>query len=393
MQSNPIIGQPRVHEAIAHALTSGRMAQSYLFHGPDGVGKRAAALVLAQALLCEKKGRSGEGLACGRCLPCTKAQRGLHPDIHVYVPYPKDASIEDVTERIQILFENPYRLVDFKRRPSLDDAGKTSSKQVIYNVERIAEIMKDLHFVPVEGSYSVGILVDADRMNAPTANKFLKMLEEPPERTIIILTAERSDQMLPTILSRCQHIRFDPLSAADIEQTLVEREQVQPERASFVARMADGSFTNALELLANEELASRRELAFEFIRQSFSKNPDRVMPFVERISKLGREPVKQLLGLMLSWVRDLVLYEAAGEAASLVNVDKTEAIRKFVAGLGDARLDLMVGFIEEATRLVEGNCHVALTLLVLADALADAMRGHNRANLFEPLDSPVMAIA
>ena len=230
-------------------------------------------------------------------------------------------------------------------------------------------------------------------MNAPTANKFLKMLEEPPERTIIILTAERSDQMLPTILSRCQHIRFDPLSAADIEQTLVEREQVQPERASFIARMADGSFTNALELLANEELASRRELAFEFIRQSFSKNPDRVMPFVERISKLGREPVKQLLGLMLSWVRDLVRYEAAGEAASLVNVDQTKAIRKFVAGLPDARLDTMVGFIEEATRLVDRNSHVALTLLVLADALADAMRGRDRANLFEPLDSPAMAIA
>lgn len=366
------------------------MAQSYLFHGPDGAGKRAAALMFAQALLCEQKGGNDKGLACGKCLPCTKARRGLHPDIHVYVPHPKDARIEDVAERLQILFENPYRLVDFKRRPSLDDAGKTSSKQVIYNVDRIAEIMRDLHFVPVEGSYSIGILVDADRMNEPTANKFLKMLEEPPERTVLILTAERTDQMLPTILSRCQHVRFDPLSVGDIKQALVGREQVQPERASFVARMADGSYTNALELLANEELAARRELAFEFIRQAFSRQPDRVMPLVERISKLGRESVKQLFGLMLSWVRDLVLYEAAGEAAPLVNVDKTEAIRKFISVLPDAQLDTMVGFIEEATRLVERNCHVALTLVVLADALADAMRGRDRVHLFEPLDSPVI---
>lgn len=367
------------------------MAQSYLFHGPDGVGKRAAALAFAGALLCEQKDRNG-GMACRKCLACTKAQRGLHPDVHVYVPYPNDAKVEDVSERIRMLFENPYRSVDFKRRPSLDDAGKTSSKQVIYQADRIRSIMHDLQYVPVEGAYSVGIIVDADRMMPAAANPFLKMLEEPPERTVLILTAERTDKMLPTILSRCRHVRFDPLPATTIEEALIGHDRVQPEKAAFVARMAAGSYTNALELLDSDELGARRDLALEFIRQAFSKHPDRVMPLVERISKLGREPVKQLLELMLSWVRDLVLYEAAGEAAPLVNVDQADAIQKFAAGLPDARLDAMVGFIEEASHLIERNSHVTLTLIVLADALADAMRDEDRKQLFEPLDSPAIAM-
>ncbi len=392
MSATFIIGQPRVQDAIAHAASSGRVAQSYLFHGPDGTGKKAAALAFAQTLLCEQK--SGhDGLACGKCLPCTKAQRGLHPDIHIYLPHPKDTNVSKISERIQRIFVNPYAQVDFKRRPSLDDAGKTSSGMVIYHAGYIESIQREFYHVPVEGTYSIGILVDADFIQTATANKFLKMLEEPPERTILILTAERTDTMLPTILSRCQHVRFDPLMPIDIEQALIEREHVEAQRASFVARMADGSFTAALELLDNEDIGERRALAIEYIRQSFSKHPDRVMPLIEQISKLGREPVKQLMGLMLSWVRDIVLFQAAGAAASLINVDQSEAIQKFVAGLPDADSASMVSHIEAAAQLIERNSHVGLTLTVLSDALSDSMRGNDRAQLFESLDSPAVVMA
>ncbi len=391
MKSDYLIGQPRVHEAISHAVADGRLAQAYLFHGPDGVGKKAAALALAQGLLCDQRGRTADVQPCGECLPCTKVLRGLHPDVHVYLPHAKDVSTEAIVERLQLLFENPYRVIDFKRRPSLDDVGVVSSKQVIYHAERIRQIMRDLRFVPVEGAYNVGILVDADRMEPAAANPFLKTLEEPAERTILILTAERTDRMLPTILSRCQHIRFDPLSALDIQQALVARESVGAERAAFIARMADGSYSTALDLLGNEELAARRELALEFIRQSITKNADRITPLVDKISKMGRETVKQIFRLMLNWVRDLVLFEVAGEDAPLVNVDQIESIKRFTSGLPDAHLEQMAGFIEEAARLVERNSHVALVLTVLADALADAMLGNERRRLFEPLDSPAMA--
>src|SRR5690606_16938037 len=214
MSWDSVIGQERVAGVLSRALASGRVAQAYLFHGPDGTGKRAAALAFAQALQCEARGKNAPpDAACGRCLPCTKAVRGLHPDVRVYLPQPADAATEDVAERLRLLHQNPYELVDFQRRPSLQEAGGTSGKQVMYQVERIRAIMHALRFVPGEGRHTVGVLLDADRMNTASANAFLKVLEEPPERTVLVLTAERPDAMLPTILSRCQRLRFDPLPA------------------------------------------------------------------------------------------------------------------------------------------------------------------------------------
>ena len=393
MPATSLIGQPRVLDAIAHALESGRLAQSYLLYGPHGVGKRAAALTFAQGLLCENRASLHEGgIACGKCLACTKVVRGLHPDVHVYFPHPKDVDVDDVTARLQLVFEDPYALLDYHRRPSMEDSGKTSSKLVIYQAERVREIMHDLHYVPVEGAYSIGVILDADKMPAASANPFLKMLEEPPEKTVLILTAERRDQMLPTVLSRCQLLRLDPLPANLISEALIERKKVNTDRASYLARMADGSYSRALELLENESLAEQRELALEFIRASFTLNPKKLTKALDDASSLGRESVKQLFSLMLAWVRDLILYESTRDRTKLVNVDQAKAVEDFVEALPDARLPDMVDLIDQASSLLERNVHTGLTLTVLAHALNDAMRGKHRTNLYAPLDSPEEAL-
>src|SRR5690606_2002712 len=124
------------------------------------------------------------------------------------------------------------------------------------------------------------------------------------------------------------------------------------------------------------------------LRAAFTADPGRVAPMVERVARMGREPVKQLLGLMLGWVRDLVLFRTAGEAAPLVNVDQAEAVRNFVAHLPKARLEAMAGLIEEAAERLERNVHTGLLLTVLAGALGAAMRGEARERLFAPLAEP-----
>jgi DNA polymerase III subunit delta' len=388
-----VIGQDRVTDVLGRALASGRVAQAYLFHGPEGTGKRAAALAFAQALQCERRGHAAApDHACGRCLPCTKVARGLHPDVRLYLPHPKvndhDALPDDYAERVQRLFRNPYAPVDYRSVAKLDEGG-ASNKQAEYRIKQVRDLHHEAHFQPGEGRYVVGIVTGADWMRTEAANAFLKLLEEPPERTVLVLTAERTDVMLPTILSRCQGLRFDPLPAAQIEAALAEREAVEPARAAFVARLADGSYSRALALLSDEALAERRALAVAFVRQAYTGDPGKVLPLVEQIGRLGREPVKQVLGLTLGWVRDLVLYRAAGEAAPLVNVDQAEAVRKFVGHLPGARLEAMVGLIEEAAALLERNVHTTLVLTVLADALGAAMRGHPRERLFAPLTEPV----
>ena len=379
-----VIEQERVVTTLQRALTTERVAHAYLFHGPDGVGKRAAALAFAQALECQRRG-PGEAAPCGTCPACQKVAKMLHPDVHLYLPQPNDAGTDDIAARFQRLGQNPYAEVDFRRRPTLDDPTKTSTKQVIYNVDRVREITRALRYSPAEGRHKVAILTDADAMNEASANAFLKGLEEPTEHTVIILTASRPDRLLPTILSRCQRLRFDTLPAEAIERSLVERASLDPEQAALLARMADGSYTRALVLSESEELARQRAHVLAFFRAAFSGSGDAVDDLVADLAGLGREGLKGVLALMLGWVRDLVLARHAGAEAALVNIDQRASVHRFVENLPAARLDAMADLVEHAHELVERNANATLVLTVLADAMRAAMRGQARHRLFAPL--------
>lgn len=396
MPWNRVVGQDRPVDVLSRALASGRVAGTYLFHGPSGTGPRAAALAFAQALQCERRGRPGgpEGDACGVCLACTKAARLVHPDVHVYLPFPRvstgagqDERPPDYPERLRRLAEDPYAPVDYRQRASLDDEG-AANKQVQHRKTPVDQFFRhDMAYVPAEGRHVVGILTDADLLRTEAANSLLKLLEEPGPDVVLVLTAERVENVLPTILSRCQRVRFDPLPPETIEAALVERAGVPPDRAAFVARMADGSYTRALELVGSEELAAHRQLALDFVRQSYVGRPDLLAPLVQTAAGLGREALKGWLGLVTVWIRDLVLARAAGPAARLVNVDQAEAVGRFVENLPDADLPAMAALVAEATDAVEANANASLVLTALSFGLRDAMLGRSSGRLVTPLDA------
>jgi len=377
-----VLGQDRVKDTLRQTVARGRVAHAYLFHGPDGTGKRAAGLALAQTLLCQHPSEA----PCGRCPACRKVERLIHPDLHVLFPAPKDVSVDDLTARVQRLAEHPYAAVDFVRRPSLTDPSKTSNKQAFYSVARVNEALRrTMSFKPVEGRYKVALLTDAHLLRTEAANAFLKLLEEPGPQTVFILTTNRLDRMLPTILSRCQRLRFDPLPAETIEHALATRDGLASDRAGMLARMADGSYSRALELAENETLLADRQLVLVFFRHAYTRNIDQLADRVEEMGRTGRERVKGMLRLMLSWLRDLLLYRTLGSQAPLVNIDQRDAIRNFCEKVPGANLEAMVELVEEAMELVERNVHVNLLLIVLAHALGRAMRGHTVPGLFVPL--------
>ena len=382
MSWNEVIDQHRAIHSLRSNISSNRVAHAYLFDGPDGIGKRAVAIEFAKTLLCERGGDE----ACDECLPCRKVDRMVHPDLHVLFPHPTDVETEDVTARLQLLAANPYAAVDFTRRPFLDDPNKSSNKQVTYTVPRLhEEIRRTMSFKPVEGRYQIAVLTDTEHLRVEAANAFLKLLEEPSARTVFILTTSRPERVLPTITSRCRRIRFEPLAPEAIEEALIRREDVEPQRAATLARMADGSYTGALDLKDNEELMGLRRLVLDYLRYSYSNNIDKSADMIAQAGRLGREQVKGLLGLMLRWIRDLILYGTLGEEATLVNVDQKEAIADFSRNLPHADLDAMVTLVEEAMELIGRNVHVSLTLTVLSQALRNAMHGSHDGRLYVPL--------
>ena len=379
MSWNTVVGQERVINTLKRTLVSGRIAHAYLFHGPDGVGKRAAAFALGKALQCEAL---IDGDACGVCGPCNKAQKGLHPDIHVWMPTIKDAAHDDIAARLQALALNPYDRVDFQSRPSLDGGPKASNKQVFYSVEMMNTVLRRaMSFHRVEGKYRVAIVLDADKLRKEAANAFLKLLEEPGDNTVFILITERVDHLLPTILSRCQQVRFDSLSVEDISGALVNWHQQAPVTADVLARMADGSLSRALELANTDELTLVRDEVIDFLRQSVGGKADVIVPMVEDMSRKGREHTKFLLLVCLGILRDLMLISDAKCPELIVNVDQIDLFTRFVNNLPNARIPAMIEAVEQTSYMIERNVNTRLALISLSRVLEAAMNGDRQASV------------
>ena len=393
MSWSRVIEQERATEVLRRAVAAGRVAHAYLFHGPRGTGKRAAALAFAQALQCQQGAgvvEERDGQPCGECRTCRKMRRQVHPDVHVLFPHPKDADEDDLAKRTRLLGEDPYAEISYARRPSLSDPSDTSNKQALYSVDRVHEaLLRPMSLKPLEGQYKVALLTEAEQMRTEAANAFLKLLEEPPPQTVFVLTTARPDRLLPTITSRCQRLRFDPLSSGAIAAALIEREELPEERAQMLARMADGSYGRALELMGSDELMEHRQLVLDYFRQAYMQNPARLSELTEDIRRLGRERVKGLLELMLRWVRDLLLVRTLGMEAPLVNVDQAEAAQRFCTNVPQADLGAMVDLIEEARELAGRNVHVGLLLTALAQALGRAMQGRSKGSLSARLYVPL----
>ncbi len=378
-----VVGQERVIHALNRTLSSGRIAHAYMFYGPEGVGKRAVAFALAQALQCATP---TNGVACGACNACHKAKKGIHPDIHVLIPTIKDVDNDDLSSRLRALAEDPYATVDFQRRPSMEGSGGSTNKQVFYSVEMVnTSLRREMSYHPVEGRYRVAVIIDADKMRADAANAFLKLLEEPGDKTVFILTTDRVDHVIPTILSRCQQMRFEPLEVDDIAKSLVERDIADPNTAGVLARMADGSLSRAIELAANEELPQVREQVLDFLRLSFKGRGDLIVAKVDQLTAGGREHTKFLLTVALGIIRDLMLLTEAGSSHLIVNVDQEETLIRFVNNLPDARISDMVEAIERTCHLVERNVNTRLVLISLSIVLRAAMRGERTAGIVTDL--------
>ncbi len=384
MPWSSVVAQPRVVEALSRAVAAGRVAHAYLFHGPAGSGKRAAGVAFAAALLCERRAEDA-GDACGACPACQKVARGVHPDLHILLPTPSDADADDYAARLARLAADPYASVDYARRPALGDASKSSNKQVTYSVERMQDdVRRPMGFRPTEGRMKVALIAGADVMRVEAANAFLKLLEEPGAQALFVLTTERLDRVLPTVVSRCQQVRFDPLPDESVAAALVARGLAEGPPADALARMAGGSLTRAVEIAEQGDLLARRDLALRFARYAHAARPDQA-GVLDEMAALGREPLKAAFEMLLRWTHDLVRHRALGDAARLVNADIADSIARFGRNVPGADLSAMVDLVEEARDLVERNVSASLVVRVLALRMRRAMHEGVHVPLFEPL--------
>ena len=341
-------------EMFRRAIERGRLSQSYLFVGPDGVGKQQFARRLAQSLLCREPG-DRPGSSRGECSGCRPYLAGNHPDF-LYIARPEG-----------------------KRELQLDLIAGPKERR---GQEGLCH---DLSLRPTAGSRKIAIINDADTMNEESANAFLKTLEEPPERAILILIASNLDAVMPTIRSRCQLVRFSPLPIADIQARLIEQDLVQSaEDARFAANLSDGSLTIARQLLQPELRISRSTLYAAlsetgFSGLSLSKSLQEVIDKISSDTPEQRVNANWLIRFAVEFYRSALQYlsrttESAEHEAQFVPEAKAWASR-----LTDCAepLELIGTLIERAIAAavhIEQNVPVALCLDAFLDDLSRLSR-------------------
>jgi DNA polymerase-3 subunit delta' len=357
-----IIGQHRVKQLMRRMYESNRMPHAMLFHGPEGVGKDAVAIAIARTLNCE----GGAWDPCGSCAACRGIAALRHPSLKLIFALPsKDDEhsavdklsadeLDEMNQQISEKAENPYHRIRM-------------SKASVIKVSSVRDIRKEASFRAGKGGRTVVLISEADRMNSSAANALLKTLEEPGGDLLLILTTARKDALLPTIVSRCQSIRFDPLSEDDIRDGLLRERDLQRDQVDAAAHLAAGSYAAAMEMAREGGLLSREEV-LQYVRDVVLNNPVKLHARIQGIlGKEDRQTLVRFLVSVASWFRDVrALHEGA---PGLINSDLREPLEKFAAHYPEADCTRAVDEIEHVIALLQKNVHLATVMIVLSHRL------------------------
>ncbi|HEX7243295.1 MAG TPA: hypothetical protein VF263_23635, partial [Longimicrobiaceae bacterium] len=373
----PVYGHAEVRAKLARALAAGHLPQSLLFHGPAGIGKERMGMWLAQHLLCAN--RRADGAACGECQPCRMTERLEHPDVHWFFPLPRpEASTpEKLRDKLEEArgAELAARRADPFHVPAYDKAP-AYFMGTIQNLQRIAGLR------PAMGSRKVFVVGDAELMvpqesSQEAANAFLKLLEEPPADTTLVLTSSTPGALLPTIRSRVLPVRMLPLAAEEVADFLVRRKGMPAAEAEGVAALSEGAIGRALRLLPSGDgpgpLEKQRQAGRALLLAATADQPAaRLAAALAEAPTGGRGEFTGTLEAFAVWLRDLMAAAAGaeelvvngGDVAMLSQVVRRRDIRPL--GVGQA-LDR----VQRAAELASGNVNPQLIL-------ADLLRGVRR---------------
>lgn len=333
------------------AIEQERIAQAYLFHGGDGVGKFMTALYFGMAVNCLY---SSEYRPCGVCTSCHKFLSFQHPDFIYLFP----------TVNLKLSSEGEIKDSDALKQYEAYIKNKTETPWQDYFFTGSTEIRKDsmsqliqrLELSIHEGQYRVVIIENADMMNTQTANAFLKTLEEPPPRTLIVLITERLPQLLPTIISRCQPVYFKPLSQRVIQDILFESFQVDSVLAKNAARISGGNLKTAIRI-AQDSSSSSRDKAFELIQMAAEKQD---LEYLNQLKNRrdSADAIRDLIAHMGIIANDLCVVHYC--QAEVTNLDKSE----FLASLSHEQIadripDYLL-LLDDLNRKLEGNVNPTL---------------------------------
>lgn len=365
-----VVGQEALKQKLRESVKNGRVAHAQMLVGPAGSGPLPLALAFAQYLAC--KGRT-ETESCGTCESCKRYKKLEHPDLQLIFPKNKTQKVDSknysskefVVDFRTAVLKNPYlNLNNWLKQLGIEN------KQGLINVDDSREVLQNLSYKAYEAEYRVVLIWLAEYMNASAANKILKILEEPPERTVFLLVAEDTENMLQTILSRVQIHRLGRLTEDEIAKALPDVEGGQ-ERAQQLAHLADGDLNLAKQLLEDQTVVTDSIGFFiRWMRACFSVNLEMLRDLTDEFQSLGREQQKATLQQSGSILRKVLMYRTLPGSKDKLLREELEFVHKFSQFITQENAAGMLEALDEAHYHIERNANAKITFTDLSFQLS-----------------------
>lgn len=372
MHFKDIVGKDEIKRNLVKTVKNSRIPHAQIFLGKEGTGGLATALAFASYIMCENK---SEDDSCGLCNQCIKSHKFIHPDIHFSFPVVKfgekkreiTTSDDFLPKWREILFKNPY----MNTSEWLDHIGAENSLPNI-NVKECNDIIHKLNMMSYESENKVLVLWLPEYLGTE-GNRLLKLIEEPTENTYIILVSENQDQILQTILSRCQLVKLPAFENEEICRFLEEQMGLPHEKADQISNQADGNINLAINIGKNE-VNDYSELLLEWLRSAFRSDPIQINKWITEVSNLNKDEQKNFFEYGLHFFRQFVFrsltkmdsvnltekeLDSAKKMSSIINVDLSEKI---------------VHLLNEATENVSRNINIKIMLFADTLAIGKEMR-------------------
>lgn len=363
MQFAQVIGQQTLKQRLIGAFREGRIAHALMFLGPEGSGNLALALAFAQYIACPNRSESD---SCGACPTCKKMDQHQFADLHYTFPFfnksegsEKTTCNDWLTPWRAHLRLSPYTTIEDWRNEITED-----NKQLIMSVYEAGNIIQHLALKSYEGGYKFQVIWMAEYLKTDTANKLLKIVEEPPEKTIFLFVANSLENILQTILSRVQVVHVPKVDDDSICDGLRQL-SCPEEKAQEIAHFAHGDWNKALQLLTARNPDENYAVQFQtWMRMCYKKDVTGIFRWADEMHKLNREDQKHFLSYALDQVRQNLVLNYAGADFVRLNQSEKNFSDKFAPFINDLNAEELMEEITEAYHDVSRN---AYTKLVLAD--------------------------
>ena len=359
MQFKDVIGQDSTKLKLIQAVEEDRIPHAQLLVGPPGNGKLALALAFAQYINCTCKKNSD---SCGECSSCRKYTKLIHPDLHFTVPVIKTAAIDKPTSGDYMnkwrpyFLENPYPQYQKWMQLIADE-----NKQGVIYVDEARDLIRKLNQKSYESEYKVSIIWLPETMNITCSNKILKILEEPPEKTLFILISEAEEKLLSTIRSRCQFIRVPKIADADLRRAIAPMAAATNTNAATIARLSRGNYFLALELMQNDELRKFNFLQFTLImRNGYGRKLQEILNWSDEMAGIGRVKQMSLLKYCGELLRENFLHNLKEPDLIFMDDQEFEFSKKFSPFINEKNVILLFREFENAWSDISNNGNARL---------------------------------